>query len=361
MNRQIANKYHKKRIMWILVNILAAAAAFGGGWAIGRIPGLAGGALLLVLWAFFLGHLVYRKAMRRNKKALLIPFDAEGGVPEDAPRWWVRARTAMEVFPREAVEDVSITSHDGLRLRGLFIQGAPGEKRVAVMVHCYHGLGMSMGEYAECYHKHYGFNILMPDARGHGASEGNFFGMGWLDRLDYLRWIDYIIKRMGDDVQILLHGVSMGGATVMMLSGENLPPQVRFGVEDCGYTEVGELFRWQLLNLHHYPLFPVFYTFNVLCRLRAGFWFREASATKQLKKAKIPLIFIHGEEDSFVPAAMVYDAYAAAACEEKRLITIPGAEHIESFEKDEGSRIRRALDEFITKHMPASETSCKNQ
>ncbi|MDR1630272.1 MAG: alpha/beta fold hydrolase [Oscillospiraceae bacterium] len=347
------NQYHKKRLKWTAVNILAAAAALGGGWVWGRFLGLFCGLLLLFALSFLLGAMVYNKALRRNKKALLIPFDFEGELPPDTPRWWVRARQGMDVFQKETVADVFITSHDGLRLHGLFIQGAPGEKRVVVMLHCYHGLGMSMGEYAEYYQKIHGFHILMPDARGHGGSEGASFGMGWIDRLDYLRWIDYVIARMGEDVQILLHGVSMGGATVMMLSGEPLPRQVRFGVEDCGYTEVYKLFRWQFGHLHHYPLFPAFYTFNVLCRLRAGFWFQQASAIKQLKKAKIPLIFVHGEDDSFVPSAMVHDAFAAAASKDKTLISIPGAEHIESFEKDKENRIVHAVEDYIKKYMPA--------
>lgn len=351
----------KKRQVWILVNILFPIVTLTIGWFLGRFIGLAIGLLLIILICFVLGALVYNGSLRRNKKPAHIAFHAKGEELEKAPSWWKRARENMDIFPADSVEDVSLKSHDGLNLHGIFIKGSPDEKRTAIVLHYYRGLGMSMWEYAEYYHRVYGFNVLLADARGHGGSEGSYFGMGWHDRLDYLRWIDFVIKKTGgDEAQILLHGVSMGATTIMMLSGEELPKQVRFAVEDCGFTGIWELFRYQLRYLKHFPYFPSFYTANIVCRLRAGFWFQDGSSLKQVQKAKIPMIFVHGEEDEVVPPSMLYEVYEAAGCPDKRLIPVAGAGHIQSFEKDregqicsssKGGPVCAAIEEFVGKYM----------
>lgn len=228
-------------------------------------------------------------------------------------------------------EVVEITSEDGLTLQGDVFAGKEGDHRWLLAVHGYTGQRSDMYNIASYYGLR-GYHVLAPDMRSHGRSEGNYIGMGWLDRKDLLLWIDYIISR-DPDAQIVLHGVSMGGAAVMMTSGEELPPQVKGIVEDCGYTSVWDIFSDELSYLFHLPDFPVLYAASLFSKLRAGYSFGEASALRQVAKSRVPILFIHGSEDSFVHTEMVYKLYDACSAP-KDLLVVEGAGHGQSYAKD---------------------------
>ena len=159
----------------------------------------------------------------------------------------------------------------------------------------------------------------------HGNSEGQYIGMGWLDRKDMLKWIDYVIS-LDKNAQIALYGESMGGATVMMTSGEDLPSNVKAIVEDCGYTSVLEMFKKELNERFGLKPFPILNAAEVVTQLRAKYNFTEASALEQVKKSKTPMLFTHGDNDTYVPTKMVYELYEAANVEKDMLI-IDGASH----------------------------------
>lgn len=161
-----------------------------------------------------------------------------------------------------------------------------------------------------------GFHVLAPDLRGHGESDGEYIGMGWHDRLDILQWIEEVIE-LDPYAEIVLFGVSMGGATVMMTSGEDLPPNVKVIVEDCGYSSVSDVFVYQLDDLFGLPEFPVMNAANTITNIRAGFDLYEASAVEQVAKSVKPILFIHGDQDTFVPYEMLEEVYAAAAVEKR--------------------------------------------
>lgn len=174
----------------------------------------------------------------------------------------------------------------------------------------------------------YGYNVLMPDLRAHGKSGGKYIGMGWLDRIDLISWIDYLIATYGN-IKIILYGISMGAATVMMVSGEKLPSNVRMVIEDCGYTSVWDEFAHELKYLFHIPKFPALYNANLITKLKAGYSLKKASSTKQIKKSKLPTLFIHGDKDNFVPFYMLDELYKAANCKKEKLI-IKDAGHAEA-------------------------------
>src|SRR5690606_382844 len=121
--------------------------------------------------------------------------------------------------------------------------------------------------YGQYYYEDLGFNIFYADSRGHGNSEGDYIGFGWHDRLDYVDWIQKIIEEKGKDTEIVLHGLSMGAATVLMTSGEALPENVKAVIADSPYTSVQDLFAYQMKRMYHLPSFPVLHTTSLVTKL----------------------------------------------------------------------------------------------
>ena len=185
-------------------------------------------------------------------------------------------------------------------------------------------------------------------ARGMNDSEGKRLGFGWLDRRDVITWVRKMVRYFGEDAEIIIEGVSMGGAAVMMASGEeDLPKQVLACVEDCGFSSVEEEFR------HTYPPFlkwtypvvaPVVNLYSLMIN---HFSIYKASSVEQLKKTRLPVFFLHGAEDDFVPTKMVYECYEACP-NEKEIMVVPGAGHgMASGTDPEGCKER--LRAFLTK------------
>lgn len=203
----------------------------------------------------------------------------------------------------------------------------PAEQESDVFViecHGYTSKCEDMAFYGKRFHA-LGFNVLFPCLRGHDGSEHNYISMGWHDRLDVLDWIEYITE-MNENAKIILHGASMGGATVMMVTGEQLPRNVVCAVEDCGYSSVWDEFSSQITKVLKLPVFPFLNAANSASRFWLGYDFKEASSLEQVKKSKTPTLFIHGDKDSFVPFEMLEPIYQAAACEKEKLV-VPGALH----------------------------------
>ena len=263
-------------------------------------------------------------------------------VPASDPPW----------IARQTFEVLRIRSHDGLWLQGYYLAAPRPTNRVAIVAHGYRGNALrDMGEWAQLYHDRLGYNVLLPDARAHGASEGRYIGFGWLERKDMLRWIGLMVDRHGADAAIVLHGLSMGAATVMMTAGEELPSQVRCVIEDCGYTSVIDELSHQLRQMYHLPPFPLMPLASRICRLRAGYTFEEASALDQLRRASTPVLFIHGGADSFVPTGMVYRLHEACAAP-KALLVVPDAGHAMAI-FDAPERYARTVEAFVARWLDA--------
>ena len=172
--------------------------------------------------------------------------------------------------------------------------------------------------------------------------------MGWQERKDVLEWVDFL-RQKDPKSQIVLMGISMGAATVMMSSGENLPSNVKAIIEDCGYTSVWEEFSVQIHNYFHLPPFPFLYLSYLASRIRYGFSFKEASAIRQVAKCNRPILFIHGSKDAFVPFYMLNKLYHAAKCEKEKLV-IDGACHALSCATDPKLYFR-TVDQFLDKYI----------
>ena len=197
----------------------------------------------------------------------------------------------------------------------------------AVVCHGYVGEPADMAKYA--YHfSELGMSVLAPAARGHERNvDTGLIQMGWQDAIDLVGWIDDIVAR-DPEARIILFGTSMGGAEVMMASGmDGLADNVRLIVEDCGYTSVWDEFALQLGNVFGLPSFPILNAADAACLLRAGYTFEGASAVESLRQARVPMLFIHGDADEFVPFSMLDECYKACASTVKEKLVVEGAGH----------------------------------
>ncbi|MCV3296907.1 MAG: alpha/beta hydrolase [Oenococcus sp.] len=226
-----------------------------------------------------------------------------------------------------------------------FIPAKDGSSDKSVIIsHGYKGNGETMSNYAQMFYD-MGFSVLLPDDRGHGESAGKYISFGWLDRLDYLRWLQKLIVRLGDKTKIVLFGVSMGASTVEMLSGEDLPPQVRCIIADCGYSSIDEELVFLLKHQYHLPKYPFYPFVSTINHHRLGYYLGDVSSVTQLKKNKLPIFFIHGEKDRFVPSYMALENYQAAQSP-KDLWIVENASHAESFWVDP-ENYKRHVEHFL--------------
>ncbi len=249
-----------------------------------------------------------------------------------------------------ALKDTFINADDGTRLHAYYIAANRPTSKTAVIVHGYTDNAIRMFMIGYLYNHELNFNVLLPDLRDTGLSGGDYIQMGWRDRLDVLLWMNVANALYGDSAQMVVHGISMGAATTMMVSGEQPQPDyMRCYVEDCGYTGVWDEFAYQMKAEFRLPKFPLMYTTSWLCRLKYGWSFQEASALKQVAKCRLPMFFIHGDADTYVPTWMVYELYEAKP-EPKELWIVPGATHAMSYKdhtKAYTEKVRLFVDKYI--------------
>lgn len=250
------------------------------------------------------------------------------------------------------LRDTFITMDDGRRAHALYLRCDTAHGRTAVLVHGYKDSAIRFLYMGRLYQRDLGCNVLLPDLNAHGQSEGETIQMGWKDRLDVLRWTEVareLFADARDSVRMVVHGVSMGAATTMSLSGENTPAYIKCFVEDCGYTSVWDEFEEQLHDMFGLPSFPLMWSTSALCQARYGWSFGEASPLKQVARCKKPMLFIHGTHDTFVPTRMVHPLYAAKP-NPKELWLVDGAEHAKSYTdhpQEYTARVRAFLDKWL--------------
>lgn len=250
---------------------------------------------------------------------------------------------------KQALKDTFLINPEGKKLHALYIDAAVPTTKTAVIVHGYTDNAVRMLMIGYLYNKNLGYNVLLPDLQFHGLSQGDAIQMGWKDRLDVQQWIDLVINKYGVDTQLAVHGISMGAATTMMLSGEKQPIQVKCFVEDCGYTSVWDEFSQEINTEFGLPPFPLLHVASVLSKLKFGWSFTQASALKAVSRCKLPMLFIHGDADTFVPTWMVYQLYEAKP-EPKELWVVPGVIHAQSYLK-EPKAYTQHIEDFLMKYI----------
>ncbi len=254
----------------------------------------------------------------------------------------------------QALRDLYIENEEGTKLHALYVPAADSTSRTAVIVHGYTDNAVRMLMIGYLYSRRLGYNILLPDLYGHGMSEGTEVQMGWKDRLDVLRWTEEANRLFGNHTQMVVHGISMGAATTMCVAGEvqhglHRQPFVKCFVEDCGYTSAWDEFKGELKNQFGLPAFPLLHVASALCDMKYGWSFQEASPLEQVRKCTLPMLFIHGDADTFVPTWMVYPLYEAKPAP-KELWIVPDAEHAVAY-KENAEAYTRKVGDFVSKYI----------
>lgn len=232
----------------------------------------------------------------------------------------------------DALKDTFLTNIDGIRLHAYYVAAPQPTPKTAVIIHGYTDNAMSMMHIGSMYHRVLQYNILLPDLQYAGFSGGEAIQMGWKDREDVLLWVQAVPMLFGDGAEVVLHGISMGAATVMMLSGDALPSLVKTAIADCGYTSVWDQFEKELKEQFGLPAFPLLHTASFLCQLKYDWNFSEASALRQVSQSSLPILFIHGTVDHYVPTRMVYELYQAKPSP-KAIWVSPAQVHAESYKQ----------------------------
>lgn len=297
-------------------------------------------------------YLVFYEVMGRNAHlpALMTGFFTKSPSDGEPKKESARAVENAKWLSEQNFEEYVLVSDTGKNLKGYLLKADKPSKKFLFSSHGYRSCGKGeCRHYAKYYHDK-GFNVFMVDHQAAGESEGDYIGFGYHEYKDCLKWLSFLIENYGDDIEIVLHGVSMGSATVMMMTGApDLPSNVKFTVADCGYTTAQNEFEHAIAMLGKIK-YPIIYGAEFFNKLFNGYAFSDADALSAVKRAKIPMLFVHGDKDDFVPTKMVYELFDACSSEYKDLVIVKGAAHAESYRTDPDS-IDAKLEEFFEKFL----------
>lgn len=307
---------------------------------------LKAGALLLgicalLLFCFCQGMLSYALSHPHDDYDETNEWQFMNSLYPDMESWADSIRTI------HALRDSFILNDDGQRIHVYWLPAQHPTHRTALIIHGYGTNAIHMMHIGYMYHQALGYNIFLYDQYGHGMSDGDAIQMGWKDRFNAKACLHLIDKRDS----IVVHGISMGAATAMMLSGDDdLPANVKAFVEDCGYTSVWDEFDMQAAEIVGFQV-PDFALSccSKLCEWHYGWNFKEASSIAQVKKCNRPMFFIHGEADGYVPTHMVHPLYAAHPGP-KELWLAGGEGHARSYYHQPEEYTRRVRD-FLDSYM----------
>lgn len=230
-------------------------------------------------------------------------------------------------------DEVTIVSDDGLKLYGQYYKTEKPE-RIVLCVHGYRGIGLHDFASVSRFLHAQNCDLLLIDQRASGKSEGTFITFGAREKTDIRNWCSYLSTHNPKGLPIYLYGISMGCTSVLCALDQGVDKIVNGVIADCGFTSARAILAFRARNTFHVPSFPVLNLMELCCILRAGFRFKEADAETALRSTTVPVLFIHGSEDHFVPIENSIRSYEACASE-KELVLVNGGIHASSYNTDE--------------------------
>lgn len=230
---------------------------------------------------------------------------------------------AVTWYKQQTTNPIEVTSYDGYTLQGeTFVH--PDCKKWMILAHAYRSNRELMIPHAKYFYEA-GFNVLIFDQRGHGSSQGKYISMGWHEQFDLISWITYVIEQDAQ-ASIGLLGISMGAATTMYASGNDLPNNVKCMIHDSGCSGIGDIFLEHMEKNVGIASQKLLLGFQLICKKKLGIDIFQTKPQEQLSKSVTPSLFIHGQEDTFVSIDNVY-LYYEACSSEKELFIVPERDH----------------------------------
>ena len=294
--------------------------------------------MLIALWAM-------KKAIGKRPAP---PLEV---VEKDQKTAWYKfnreIREGLEWVKSMPKKEILITAHDGVTLGASLIEN-PSPRATLIMFHGYRSVGENDFSCAAPFYYSLGFNLLIVDQRTHARSGGSYIGFGVLERHDCRRWVQKARELYSEKLPIIITGVSMGASTVLMASELDMPENLIAIIADCGFTSPKEIISHVIKNNYHIPPQIILPAMNIWSRILAKYSFDEVSTCDALKKAKVPVLFIHGRADDFVPCYMTERAFDLCTTE-KEVIYVENAGHGESYltERERCENTLRAFTEKV--------------
>ncbi len=236
---------------------------------------------------------------------------------------------STEVLRNSDLETIEIRSFDGEKLTAHW-HSCKNAKRIIIAMHGWRSFwAKDFGGISEFLHNNE-CSVLYAEQRGQNNSGGEYMGFGLIERYDCFEWVKWLNQKFGEETSIYLAGVSMGATTVLMTAGLELPSNVCGIIGDCGFTNPYEIWKYVADNNLHMSYAMKGNIADILCRKKIQMSLKDYSCIDAMKKCKVPVLFIHGTDDKFVPIEMTYENYKACAAP-KRLLVVPGATHAMSY------------------------------
>jgi len=315
------------------------------------IIGLVLSFLLLLLFAF--GYITYRITFYNNpKKRIANPYRH---VKDDGSAESEFSKRLIDEMIARPYENIYVESYDGLKLRARLYMKSESAP-FALQMHGYRSTPMLDFSGGGALALELGFNVIMPDQRACGESEGKTISFGYKESIDTLTWVNYIRDRWGENRSTVLFGVSLGASTVVMAAGRGLPDNVKGVFADCPYSSAKKIVM-KVMRDRGLPAKLLYPILRFGTRIFGGFDPSAADAVEYAKNVKVPLVLIHGEEDGFVPPEMSREIHSA--CPRSALYTFPEARHGTSYIKDT-ARYEAIAEDFL-KEVLGSGTELKIQ
>ncbi len=286
--------------------------------------------LFLILCSLVFVNVIYNLSFKRVKNTgdVFNNLDASANTPWGPFIPYIKEQ--IKFLQGLKLEDIWIKSTDGLKLHGSYYPAETKTDKVVIIVHGYRGYCYQDYAIAFPFLHDEGYNILFIDLRGHGQSEGNCIAFGVLDYRDLVEWVKYTDNRFEHNCRIFLAGVSMGANTVLMSCNKDLPKSVKAIIADCGYDEARKELAFVCKRNFHLPEFPIIDILQLVVKIRAKYNISEGNTEQCVSNTSIPICFIHGEIDNFVPTYMTKKVYEACNSE-KELHLFPNAGHAMSY------------------------------
>lgn len=301
--------------------------------------------IAVVILVLCSGGYVFFVACRRGKELPWLEKDRLKGTAYE--KYADHIQNSHQWLMSHNAQDVYIQSQDGLKLHGLWIPVADA-KATILLAHGYRStMLVDFGYVLEIYHG-LKLNLLIPEQRSHGKSEGKYITFGVKESDDMRRWLAYQQQELGGG-QVIISGLSMGASTMMYLAEQPLGDNVKGMIVDCGFTSPAAILSKVFTSVTHLPAVPSIWATDLFARVFAGFSIFEKDSRISLRKCKIPVIMVHGTDDDFVPAYMTQQGYDACGAE-KELLLVDGAGHGTSFLK-EPERYKKLVRDFIFRHL----------